>query len=767
MTVLKAFAPATIVAGSVTLLTITVSNPNIIAMTGITLTDTFPTTPGVGVVRAAIPAAATTCGGGVVTHSAGSVTLTGGTLAATSSCTISIDVTAANGGTYVNNIPVGAVSSSLGSNTAAATAALTVNLPLADVKVVKTGPATVNANGVISYVVTISNLGPGEARDVAVSDVIPAGITGIAVGCGNDVGGAVCAGGTITGNAFAATLVSLPSGGSLQYTVTGTAPATGTFTNTASAITYGSSDPTDPTRVGAGNNSSSVTTTVVFADLQLTKSHVGNFNVDTNGTFTLATKNISTSVPTVGTVTITDTLPVGLTFVSATGTDWTCSALLQVVTCTTNKVVAPLTSAQPITLVVAVLAVAQPSVTNTAVVSGGGESPTTLADNTANDPVVVNGTVATQDLRLSKTHTGSFTVGVNGTFTLTPDNILGALATTGVVTVVDTLPAGLTFVSGAGAGWVCGNLAQVVSCTSSAVIAAGGTGTPITITVAVGAAALPSALNSAVVSGGGEPLANNGNNSAVDTVAVLPAAQNQFLNDGGLTGLPGASVTYPHVFNANVAGNVSFTTADSPTPVLAGWVTTVFRDTNCNGILDGAEAATPLTTSVAVVPGDQVCIIVRNTIPVGAAAGATDTVVVSSNFVPTVGVPQTLIRQDVTTVGAVGGSGLTLQKTVRNITQGGVVGTNNVAKPGDIIEYVITYTNTSTLPVTTIDVLDNTPTFTTFISAACGSPLPTGVTACAVGSTPAVGANGNVQWVMTGSLAAAQSGQVTMRVKVD
>lgn len=133
----------------------------------------------------------------------------------------------------------------------------------------------------------------------------------------------------------------------------------------------------------------------------------------------------------------------------------------------------------------------------------------------------------TPDLRISKTHTpGSFAQGSNtGYYTLTPGNI-GTVPTAGTITVADTLPAGMSLVSATGTGWACAAAGQTVTCTTSAVITAAGTGNPITVRVAVASGLAGQVLvNTAVVSGGGEPPGFGGNNSASDPTAIdLPAS---------------------------------------------------------------------------------------------------------------------------------------------------------------------------------------------------------------------------------------------------
>ena len=111
--------------------------------------------------------------------------------------------------------------------------------------------------------------------------------------------------------------------------------------------------------------------------------------------------------------------------------------------------------------------------TNTASVSGGGEPAANNGNNSDSDPTTVGAGV---DLTIDKSHTGNFTQGVNGTYTLTVSNG-GGTATSANVTVTDILPTGLGFVSGTGTGWnTCTVAAQTVTCVRPAAntIAAGG-----------------------------------------------------------------------------------------------------------------------------------------------------------------------------------------------------------------------------------------------------------------------------------------------------
>src|SRR5262249_36966763 len=92
--------------------------------------------------------------------------------------------------------------------------------------------------------------------------------------------------------------------------------------------------------------------------------------------YTLKTNNIGTG-STSGTVTVTDTLPTGLSATAITGSGWTCT--LATLTCTRSDALAAGANYPDITLTVNVAGNAPSSVTNSATVSGGRET------NTSND----------------------------------------------------------------------------------------------------------------------------------------------------------------------------------------------------------------------------------------------------------------------------------------------------------------------------------------------------------------------------------------------
>jgi uncharacterized repeat protein (TIGR01451 family) len=120
-------------------------------------------------------------------------------------------------------------------------------------------------------------------------------------------------------------------------------------------------------------------TVVQPPNLPITKTHIGNFAQGQNGAaYTIAVSN-SGPGSTSGTVTVTDTIPAGLTATAISGTGWTCTAPAG--PCKRSDTLAAGSSYPPIAVTVNVAANAPASVTNTASVSGGGA----FNSNTAND----------------------------------------------------------------------------------------------------------------------------------------------------------------------------------------------------------------------------------------------------------------------------------------------------------------------------------------------------------------------------------------------
>lgn len=123
------------------------------------------------------------------------------------------------------------------------------------------------------------------------------------------------------------------------------------------------------------------------------------------------------------------------------------------------------------------------------------------------------------DLTVSQARGGPATAGTALQYTLTPQNLAGNGPTSRAVTLVDTLPAGLTYVSASGTSWSCSAAGQVVTCTYSGGAVAGGSAFPaITLNTNVATNAPSSVTNVATVTTGND--ADRSNNASSDTATV-------------------------------------------------------------------------------------------------------------------------------------------------------------------------------------------------------------------------------------------------------
>jgi LPXTG-site transpeptidase (sortase) family protein len=114
--VTKSFNPNAIFAGGYSILTITIQNTSNIPLVDMALTDNLPGTlpAGLEIAGALAPAPVNACGGTLsAPFGSQTIALTGGSLAGNSDCTITVSVTSNTPGTYVNTIPVGALTATV------------------------------------------------------------------------------------------------------------------------------------------------------------------------------------------------------------------------------------------------------------------------------------------------------------------------------------------------------------------------------------------------------------------------------------------------------------------------------------------------------------------------------------------------------------------------------------------------------------------------------------------------------------------------------
>jgi uncharacterized repeat protein (TIGR01451 family) len=461
--------------------------------TTVTVTDTLPT----GLSATAISGTNWTCTLGTLTCTRSDVLAHGQSY---DPITLTVSVAANATAALTNSVTVSGGGDQNPSNNTA-TDPTTVIMTGPDPAIAKShsGPFVQGQSG--TYTIVVKNAGLSATNGtVTVTDALPTGLTATNIAGPNWT----CTLGNLTctrGDALASNATYDPI--TVTVNVANNAPAR--VTNTATVAGGGDTNPL--------NNNASDPTSVIPppADLTITKSHTGNFNQgQASAAYTLTVSNVG-SGPTVGAVTVKDTLPAGLTAASMFGNGWSCN--FTTTTCSRNDVLAVNGSYPPISFSVNVADNAAASVINTATVSGGGEVNT--SNDTASDPTTIN---PAPDLTITKSHSPDpMIVGQTGTYTLTVNNI-GNGATNAAVSVNDSLPFGLTATAIAGTGWACSTPpTSFVGCTRSDVLNSAASYPPISITVSVTGGG-PSVTNSAFVSGGGE--FNTTNNSASDLTKI-------------------------------------------------------------------------------------------------------------------------------------------------------------------------------------------------------------------------------------------------------
>jgi uncharacterized repeat protein (TIGR01451 family) len=374
-TITKAFGAASILLNANTSLTFTLNNPNSsLALTGVAFSDTLPA----GLQVATPNGLVTTCTGTVTAAAgSGSISLTGATLAGNANCKVSVNVQGIAAGVQNNTTgPVSSTESGPGATSNAAS--ITVIGPPSIAKAF--GAASINLNGTTTLSFTITNPNATVAlTGVGFGDTLPAGLT---VATPNGLTGSCGAGTITTGTVSGFSVVNLSggtiaAGGSCTFSVNVVGTSGGHKVNTTGTVT---------SNEGGSGNQATATIDVNAPDLAITKTHSGTFTRgQTGAVWTITVSNVGFG-PTVGTVSVVDTLPAVVNPpvpTALSGTGWTCT--LATLTCTRADALASGSSYPPITLTVNIPKNIQNNFTNKATVSGGGDvNPT---NNTATDSI--------------------------------------------------------------------------------------------------------------------------------------------------------------------------------------------------------------------------------------------------------------------------------------------------------------------------------------------------------------------------------------------
>lgn len=362
--------------------------------------------------------------------------------------------------------------------------------------------------------VALTNFGPDPATAPAsVSIALPAGVTFVSSGG---------AGWTCTPGASVTCTNTTSVGPGLSYPVLGLVVTANASAVPGVAFTATTSYPGDPN--GANNTGTVAVGVRPQVDFSVTlPTAIGTAKAGVQLAIKATVINKGAANPE-GTTTVTDTLPAGFTFVSASASggtsQWICAtspvSAQQIVCSTSNYSDGYTTSSNTSTITILVMPqqAAAGTVTNTVSVAAAGDG--YGANDSASQVYKVTG-LADQAMQL--TVSPNWLVGQNATITALLVHS-GQPMTDLNTTVTVSVPPAVTVRSAGGAGWSC-TVGQPISCATGSPVFGG-----ISVAVTPTAAAIPSVPLAALLSNASDPIPDN--NSASLAVPVGPGTQAGF-----------------------------------------------------------------------------------------------------------------------------------------------------------------------------------------------------------------------------------------------
>jgi large repetitive protein len=569
----------------------------------------------------------------------------------------------------------------------------------ADLSLSKTvSDITPNIGSNVTFTITLTNNGPSSVSSATIKDQLPAGLSFVSSNPSLGAYDATSGNWTISNLGIGTQTLEIVA------TVNGAGPnKSDAITNTAQVTASSAVDPDSTPNDGAGDDFDSAGLTPQVPDLTVNKTHTGNFTRGSTNTYTVRVTNTG-SGSTIAPVSITDTLPTGLTPGSASGSGWICTIIGQTVNCSRSDALAAGSSYPLISIPVTVEQNAGSSLTNTVDVSGGGDPSTT--NNSDNDPTVIN---SSSDLEVTKTGPAKVVVGNTLTYTITVTNNGPSDATN--VNLSDPTPAGLSFVSNSGA------------CVSSfpcnlGTIAAGSSKT-ITATYTIPGNYITGNLgpdpftNTAQVSSD-TPDADPSNNTGTSSTAVnAPVADLSITKvdfPASNSAIPGSNITYKiTVTNAGPNVATGAQVIDTFPASISGvtWNCVASGTSSCSN----ANGAGNINELVTVKVGETIIFTATGTI----AANATGDLINSATVTAPAGTSDPSGNNDSDTNTLTPQADLEIAK----------IGPANVV-PGTNVVYTITVTNKGLSNATDVQVDDPTPAGLSFVSntGACATAFP-------------------------------------------
>lgn len=486
--------PSTILNHDETEFTIVVTNNGPSDALSVTVTDDVPA----GLSCQSTTPASSGCSG----TPGGDVTWNLGTIVAGDSVTLTMTVRGEVVGAQQN---VATVSSPTDPTDASDDATVTVD-PMADLEMEKTGPqtGTVDSGADFDYTLRITNNGPDPAVTPEVTDTLPAGLTYVSHAFA--VGAGTC---TITGQQFDCDLPTMASGDVVEITLTvnsGYGLSDTDVTNTAHV-----ESPVTPDTIPANNTDDTTVHVGPNADVAIVKSGPAFGAEGYPLTYTLSVVNNGPAQA--DDVLVSDPLPIGLTFQSATSTVGTCTESSGTVECDLGDMTVGAT-AQITVVSVPQASLIGTTITNTATVGSTTPDPNTSNNSsTVNTPIENNAYPTSSNVTITKTPSNATPkIGDKITYALVVSN--SGPDTARGVSITDTLPSGLIYVSATGPGATCSYKEPVVGCALPDIPSGGS----LTVTLTAIVAATGSIVNIASVTAANDR--EPGDNSATSPVVA-------------------------------------------------------------------------------------------------------------------------------------------------------------------------------------------------------------------------------------------------------
>jgi uncharacterized repeat protein (TIGR01451 family) len=467
--------------------TLTVKDDGPLDATNVTATDNLPS----GLTYQSATPSQGTC-----SESSGTVTCALGDLANNATATVDITVTAPNAGSVTNTASVSGDQGDGNASNNSASESTTVT-GLADLSITKSGsPDPLYAGQPLTYSIAVQNDGPSDAPSATVTDNLPAGVAYQLASASQ--GTCSQASGTVTCD-----LGALANGAGATVSINVTAQAAGTITNTATVAGSGSAD-----RNSANDSSTASTTVNPAADLSITKTDSPDpATAGQQVTYSITVRNNGPSGATG--VTVTDPLPAGVSYNSATPSQGTCfQSVPGTVTCN----IGGLANGATATVQIIVTATGSGAVTNTATVTRT-EPDLNSANNSASATTTIAGRA---DLAVTNTDSPDPVIlGNTLTYTLSVRNN-GPSPANGVIARDMLYTANVSYQSATASQGNCSQSAGTVTCNLGTIAS----GSMATVTIRVNTIKQGGGVTNTATVQANETDPSTANNSATATTKI-------------------------------------------------------------------------------------------------------------------------------------------------------------------------------------------------------------------------------------------------------